>query len=297
MSKERQTDSLTGLLKEALPAERHAELEAVEGLEELLRRHLEEARTQWPTSHLSDETFLRHLASQLPAGKVSEVLCVVQAADLYLACACSTGEPSALAAFERHILRHIPARLGRLSPSVVEEVLQVLRERLLVARGNTPPKIASYGGRGPLLTWVGIVAARIAGELVGRDERLQLVAEPPEELARLLAPDDPEYALLREDARQLLVESLRKAVAVLPEQERALLRLHHFHGFTMDRLTLMYGGSRSGVARRVADARKLLLEHVRMELAPRLKQDRLALESLLGLVSSRLDISLQGLLD
>lgn len=115
--------------------------------------------------------------------------------------------------------------------------------------------------------------------------------------AHSVARRAPEYALLREDARQLLVESLRKAVAVLPEQERALLRLHHFHGFTMDRLTLMYGGSRSGVARRVADARELLLERVRMELAPRLKQDQLALESLLGLVNSRLDISLHGMLD
>lgn len=86
-------------------------------------------------------------------------------------------------------------------------------------------------------------------------------------------------------------------MAVLSEQERTLLRLHHFHGFTMDRLTLMYGGSRSGVARKVADAREQLLERVRMELAPRMKQDQLALESLLGLVSSRLDISLLGLLD
>ncbi|WP_223785717.1 sigma factor-like helix-turn-helix DNA-binding protein [Myxococcus sp. AS-1-15] len=240
---------------------------------------------------------MRHLAQHLPPAKASEVIRILQGADLYLACACSTEEPSALRAFEQHILRHIPARLGRLSPNMVEEVLQVLRERLLVASGNTPPRIASYGGRGPLLSWVGIVAARIAGELVDRDERLQLVAEPPAELARLLAPSDPEYALLREDARQLLAESLRKAIAELPEQERTLLRLHHFHGFTMDRLALMYGGSRSGVARRVADVRKLLLERVRMELAPRLKQDQLALESILGLLSSRLDISLQGLLD
>ncbi|MFY2560633.1 RNA polymerase subunit sigma-70 [Corallococcus terminator] len=297
MSEEQKTPTLTALLREALPRERRAELEAVEGLEALLHHHVEAARTQWPTLPRPDAAFMRHLAQQLPAGKVSEVMRILQGADLYLACACATGEPSALRAFEQHVLRHIPARLGRLSPSMVEEVLQVLRERLLVASGNTPPRIASYGGRGPLLSWVGIVAARIAGELVGRDERHQLVAEPPEELARLLAPSDPEYALLREDARQLLVESLRKAVAVLPEQERALLRLHHFHGFTMDRLTLMYGGSRSGVARRVAQARELLLERVRMELAPRLKQDQLALESLLGLVSSRLDISLQGLLD
>lgn len=84
---------------------------------------------------------------------------------------------------------------------------------------------------------------------MNRDERLQLVTEPPEELARLLAPSAPEYALMREDTRQFLVEPLRKAMAVLPEQERPLLRLHHFHGLTMDRLRLMYGGSRPGCSR------------------------------------------------
>ncbi|MCP3100325.1 RNA polymerase subunit sigma-70 [Myxococcus sp. K15C18031901] len=297
MSTQSKTRSLTALLREHLPRERHTELDAEERLEVLLHEHIETARTAWPMLPLSDETFLRHLALQLPAGKVSKVIRIIQAADLFLSCACATGASSALKAFEQHILRHIPARLGRLPPNSGEEVLQVLRERLLVASGSTPPRIASYGGRGPLLAWVGIIATRIAGELVGRDERLQLVAEPPEELARCLAPRDPEYALLREDARQLLAESLRKAVAVLPEQERTLLRLHHIHGFTMDRLTLVYGGSRSAVARRVSDARRLLLEHVRKELAPRLKQDQVALESLVGLVGSRLDISFNGLLD
>lgn len=297
MSDERNAGSLAALLREHLPRGQSAELEAVEELEALLHGHVKAARAAWPTLPLPTESFLRHLARHLPAGKTLEVLRILHAADLYLACACSTGESAALRAFEQHVLRLVPSRLGRVSPSMLDEVLQMLRERLLVAGGGTPPKIASYGGRGPLLTWVVIIAARIAGELVGRDERHQLVAEPPEELARLLAPSNPEYALLREDARQVLVESLRKAVAVLPEQERTLLRLHHFHGFTMDRLTLLYGGSRSGIARRIADARELLLERVRMELTPRLEQDPLSLESLLGLVSSRMDISLHGLLD
>jgi len=297
MSEEQKTGSLAALLREHLPRAQRAELDAVENLEALLLGHVEAARTEWPTLPLPAESFIRHLAHHLPAGKAAEVMRNLRGADLYLACACATEAPSALRAFEQHILRHIPARLGKVSPTLAEEVLQVLRERLLVGNGNTPPRIASYGGRGPLLTWVSIIAARITRELVGRDERHQLVAEPPEELARLLAPSDPEYALLREDARQLLAESLRKAVAVLSEQERTLLRLHHFHGFTMDRLALIYGSSRSNVARKVADAREQLLERVRMELAPLLKQDQLALESLLGLVSSRLDISLLGLLN
>ncbi|QRN94363.1 RNA polymerase subunit sigma-70 [Archangium violaceum] len=296
MSEERKTGALAALLREHVPLAQRAELEAVEGLEALLHKHVEAARNAWPTSRLPVEVFVRHLARHLPAGKASEVLRILHGADLYLACACATGETSALRAFEQHILRHIPARLGALSASMLEEVLQVLRERLLVGSEEAPPKIASYGGRGPLLTWVSITAGRIAGELVGHNGRELLVNEPPEAFARMLASGNPEHELLREDARQLLVEVLRKAVATLPEHERALLRLHHFHGFTMDRLALMYGDSRSGVARKVASARELLLERVHAELAPQLKQDRLAMESLLGLVRSQLDISIRRLL-
>ncbi|RKH47594.1 sigma factor-like helix-turn-helix DNA-binding protein [Corallococcus sicarius] len=297
MSEQPKTNPLTALLREHLPPKQRAELEAVEELEALLHKHVEAARTAWPTLLLPTEDFVRHLSRHLPVGKAAEVLRILHGADLYLACACATGEPAALRAFEQHILRYIPARLGAVSPSMVEEVLQTLRERLLVGSAEAPPRIERYGGRGPLLTWVGITAARIAGELVERNGREVLVDEPPEAFARMLATGNPEHELLREDARQFLVEAVRKGVATLSERERALLRLHYFHGFTMDRLALMYGDSRSGVARKVAQARELLLERVHAELATRLKQDTLAVQSLLGLVRSQLDISLHRLLD
>ncbi len=102
--------------------------------------------------------------------------------------------------------------------------------------------------------------------------------------------------MLREDTRQLLGAVLEKVVATLPEKERALLHLHHFHGVTMDRLALMYGDTRSGVARKVAHARERLLKRVHAELATRLKQDPITLESLLGMVRTQLDLSIQRML-
>ncbi|MFP2931337.1 RNA polymerase subunit sigma-70 [Pyxidicoccus sp. 3LG] len=296
MSGEENTGALAALLREHVSPALRAELEAVEELETQLRKHVEAARAAWPTLPLPAEAFMRHLAHHLPVGKAAETLRILQGADLYLACACAMGEPLALRAFEQDVLRYIPSRLGALSPSMVEDVLQVLRERLLVASAETPPRIGGYGGRGPLLTWVGITAARIGAKLVERNGREVLSNDAPESFVRMLASGDPEHALLREDARQLLVETLREVVAGLSERERALLRLHYFHGFTMDRLALMYGDSRSGVARKVSLARQLLLEGVQAELAGRLKQDSLALESLLGLVRSQLDISLHRML-
>lgn len=297
MSGTRDTGSLSALLRAHAPPERLTGLEAVEGLEALLRELLEAGKVAWPTVTLAPETFVRHLARHLSGEGGAEVLRQLHGADLYLACACAVGERHALLAFEQQILKKVPARLGQLAESTVDEVLQVMRQRLLVGRGDIPPRIADYSGRGPLLAWVRIIGVRIVGELASQDGRQELFDEPPESLARMLAPDDPERELLKEDSRQALVMALRTALAAMPERERALLRLHHIHGLTMDRLATMYGEPRSSIARRVMQARERLLKLTRGELASRLKLEGSELESLLGLVRSRLDLSLHRLMD
>jgi RNA polymerase sigma-70 factor (ECF subfamily) len=297
MSGTRDTDPLSALLRAHAPPERLVWLDGVEDLETLLRELLEKGRGAWPSVSLAPETFVRHLARHLPGEGGAEVLRQLHAADLYLACACAMGERQALLVFEQQILQKVPARLGQLAESTVDEVLQVMRQRLLLGRGDTPPRIADYSGRGPLLAWVRIIGVRIVGELASQDGRQELFDEPPETLARMLASEDPERELLKEDSRQVLASALRTALAAMPERERALLRLHHIHGLTMDRLATMYGEPRSSIARRVMQARERLLKLTRGELASRLKLEGAELESLLGLVSSRLDLSLNRLMD
>ncbi len=295
MSQERELGPLSALLLAHMPSERSGALEQLDGLEVLLRTHYAAGQAQWPSVPLGPERFMRHLARHLPEGS-GEALRPLHGADLYLACACAESEPRALHAFEEHVLQRVPPRLGQLPEATVDDVLQELRQRLLLGRGDAPPRIADYSGRGPLLAWVRIIAARIAGELAHQQGRQVLFEEPPEVLARMLSANDPERELLREDSRQALAEALRKALALLPERERALLRLHHLHGLTMDRLSAMYGESRSGVARRVAQARERLLKLTRQELSSRLNLAGAEVESLLGLVQSRLDLSLRQLM-
>ncbi|OJT18057.1 RNA polymerase subunit sigma-70 [Archangium sp. Cb G35] len=297
MSGTREDESLSALLRAHVPPERSAGWEGVEGLETLLRELLGKGREAWPAVTLPAETFVRHLARHLPAEGGAEVLRQLHGADLYLACACAVGERHALLAFEQHVLQKVPARLGQIAASTADEVLQVMRQRLLLGRGDTPPRIADYSGRGSLLSWVRIIGVRIVGELASQDGRQELFDEPPETLARMLAPGDPERDLLKENSRQALVTALRTALAAMPEGERALLRLHHIHGLTMDRLATMYGEPRSSIARRVMHARERLLKLTRGELASRLRLDGSELESLLGLVRSRLDLSLNRLMD
>jgi RNA polymerase sigma-70 factor (ECF subfamily) len=292
MSEAREPGALSALLRAHVPPERSTALEQVDGLEAQLRGHYAAGQAQWHSVPLGPERFVRHLAQHLPEGS-GDALRQLHGADLYLACACAQGEPRALHAFDQHILQRVPPRLGQLSQTTVEDVLQELRQRLLLGRGDIPPRIADYSGRGPLLAWVRIIAARIVGELAHQQGRQVLFDEPPEVLTRMLSSNDPERELLREDSRQALAEALRKALTVLPERERALLRLHHLHGLTMDRLAAMYGESRSSVARHVAQARERLLELTRQELSSRLKLAGVEVESLLGLVQSRLDLSLR----
>lgn len=288
--------TLAELLHPHLPQAVRAQVEAVEGLEALLESHLAAARAAWPEVALPVEDFLGHVARHLPAQGAAEVLRQLHGADLYLACACVRGTPAALRAFEQHVLKKVPGRLGPLPRATVDEVLQVLRERLLLGRDGAPPKLMDYSGRGPLVAWVRITAARLAGELARRDGRQELFDEPPEALARMLSTEGPDHELLRRDSRELLTDVLQKVLAALPERERTLLRLHHLHGFTMDRLAVVYGESRSTMQRQVAHARERLLKLTRAELAARMRLEATELESLLGLVRSRLDLSLHRLL-
>jgi RNA polymerase sigma-70 factor, ECF subfamily len=270
---------------------------SLKGREAVLRELLDAGQAAWPSVTLDPERFMRHLARHLPGEESPEVLRKIQGADLYLACACAEGDREALREFERHILHKVPARARQLPPSTVDEVRQVLRRRLLVGSGDAPPKIADYSGRGPLLTWVRIIAVRIVGELASQDGRHELFDEPPEAIERMLAPEDPERALLKKDSRQAVTAALKSALAALSEQERTLLRLHHVHGFTMNRLATMYKEPRSTLALRVSQARTRLLKLTRAALVTTLRIDTPELESLLGLVRSRLDLSLRGLME
>jgi RNA polymerase sigma-70 factor (ECF subfamily) len=248
---------------------------------------------------LAQEAFLAHLAGRLPAqpeGGAVEALRRLHGADLLLACACAHGEPHALRAFEGEVLQRAVSQLAGLAPSCADELRQLLRHRLLVGQGGALPKVADYSGRGPLLAWVSICAVRARRELGAPDARGEGLDALPEALARVLAADDPEQAVLRGDSRQALTRSLEAALACLGERERALLRLHHLHGLSMDQLAAVYGTSRSGVAREVAGARERLRRLTLHELSSRLRLSGPELESLLGMVDSRLELSLHRLM-
>jgi RNA polymerase sigma-70 factor (ECF subfamily) len=268
----------------------------VEGaaLDEALRRLFAEGRGAWPALDLSAETFVGHLAAHRvldePSGRV-------HAADLYLAAACAAGVSGAIEAFERAHLRRVGSFLAQMRPaaSLVDEVTQILREKLFVGRDGRPPRIAEYGGRGALASWLRVMAVRAAIDLRrAGGEAAAEAGEDPESRSVPSAEADPEIAYIKQRYAAEINEAFRRAAAALGEEQRELLRLHFIEGATLEQLAARLGVHRATVARRIAAAREAVADEARRILEARLGARTAELRSLVGLVRSQLDLSLPG---
>jgi RNA polymerase sigma-70 factor (ECF subfamily) len=278
-------------------------LAAVEDLEGLLQRHLKTARTAWPDVRLAAEDFVRHLGERVAREREpAKALAEVCAADLFLACACAHAEARALAHFDACLTREVRTalRASTTPPQVAEEVLGILRERLLVAPAGERPRVATYSGRGSLSSWVRVAAVRAALNLqaqqregVAREDASSSSGERP-----LPAPRgaDPELSFLKRHYRADFKAALEAAITSLAPEQRALLRQHFLEGLSIDELGRRHGVHRSTAARWVVRGREALLDGMRAQLMRRLAVSAPELDSLMNLMSSQLDVSLGGLL-
>jgi RNA polymerase sigma-70 factor (ECF subfamily) len=254
---------------------------------------LEAGRVAWPGVDVDPESYARFVDERAGEGVDPGAL---HAADLYLACAAAAGDARALAAFERRYIADVPSFLARVerSPAALEEVQQALRDLLFVARPGRPPKIAEYAGRGTLGSWLRVVTVRLHHNLRRQDrDHAPLEDEgPPAPL-----PDgSPELALLRAHGGAAFNHALRDAFAALSTRDRSLLRLHFLDGLNVDQLGLVFGVHRATAARWLAAAREQLTAGTLALLRERLALSQEELSSLMGLLRSRLSVSLRGLL-
>lgn len=258
-------------------------------LDAALRDAWEAGRRAWPGVDLDAETFVAHLARHAAAARTAADLATIRAADLYLACACCRGDPRAMAAFQRAFIANVPifASQRRARPGLVEDFKQMLAERLLVAAGTEPPRIAGYSGRGSLAGWVRVAAARLAMNL--QEATLQHdPLEAPDTLAALVAAPDPELAILKARYAREFKDAFEAALGELSPQERNVLRFHFLQGLTGDRMAAIYDVSRRTVHRWIEDARASVLDRTRRALAARLSLSAHELDSLMQLLRSDL---------
>jgi RNA polymerase sigma-70 factor (ECF subfamily) len=250
---------------------------------------VEAGRTRWPTIAVAPEAVTRYLARHEEPPRPAHH------GDLYLACACSLGDAGALAELDRRYLAALPGQLRHLDPrpEIAAEVGQELRARLLTAPAGAVPRIAGYGGRGPLGGWLRTVAVRLAIDLRRREPSVS-VSAPRVDL--LVAGHDPELAFLKAQHQDAFRTALHEALAALGDRDRKLLRLHLVTGLSAVRIATIFHVNHSTVSRWLSAATAAILADVRRNLTTRLRLAPGEFESLARLVQSQLDVSLARLL-
>lgn len=252
------------------------------------------ASERWPGVAVSADELRRVIAEGLARNEALPS----HADELALATACLAGQAEALRHFDREYLGSVGASVRRLvaGPHEVEDLKQRLRERLVVGDKSTPPKLATYRGRGSLRAWVEIAAKREAltarrSELArrGREETTATEVDPT-------ALADPEIARMREHYGPTFREAFVRGIAGLDARDRTLLRAYFVEQLSLDQLGVMLGVHRVTAWRHVLSARERCLESIRRELRGALRTTPSELESLMGVMGEDFHITLSRLL-
>lgn len=246
----------------------------------------EAAGTAFPGLAVDARAFETYVCTQCPPGVSVGELAL---SDLYLAFACLSGVPGAVALFERMYTAELAYALRSLDPGARADARQILHARLFV---GDDPKIATYTGRGPLRRWLRVVVGRIALELVAKREP---IADEWEVAALPVAADDPELAYWKARYRAEYKRAFADALGALADRDRTVLAQYHVDGLTIDQLGTLYDVHRVTASRWVLKAQDELRGKIVDYLSERLGLSAAGLASVTRLVRSQLTLSLARL--
>lgn len=264
-----------------------------EPLAGLTRAHAE-ARARWPNLSVSAD----QLAASLGALTIEPAWMEARGSELVLAHAAASGDPVAVAAFERDVLgstRAIVRRYAR-EETRTDEVMQQLRIHLLVAEDGSAPRLARFDGRAPLGAWIGMCAARVALQTLRSERSRREVALEWSEALATLPATDPVVEQLRVRHAARVTEALRTACLDLPRRQRAVLRLLFVDGASVDEIAAMYAVHRVTVWRWVQEARAAMSVHVREQLRAVAEDGDPGSVSLVAWAMDQVELSLAGAL-
>jgi RNA polymerase sigma-70 factor (ECF subfamily) len=256
------------------------------GKYEIVRHWFEVGQAAWPAFSLAFEAFEAH-CEQLGVGAQGEP---IEAADLYLCCACAAGIPEALRAMQTRCSAVVEAAVRRIDArdDFVRDTLQELWSKLLV---GSEARVNSYSGRGPLGAWLRVSATRVALDrqrVVRRGDQRQV--ELTERLAA--AEVDVDTALLLARFGRAFQDALRASVSGLSKQERNVLRMHVVGHCSIDEIGRAYQVHRATAARWIERARARIYAEVREALCLEHQLTNSEFHSLAGLLGTELELSL-----
>jgi RNA polymerase sigma-70 factor len=194
------------------------------------------------------------------------------AGSVYLCGACALQRPTGLRMLEGVYFPAVRetiarARLGADVVDDVDDVLQTVRERLLV---EPELRIAKYRGNGPLRAWLGVIASNAIRDRM-RCKREGYSLRETSWSSEMVEPADVEssewMSLSRECTRPVEV-ALNRAILKLENKHRRLLELHFVHGVGIDDLAPLIGAHRSSVARQIKRIVRMLADAVHRQLLP-----------------------------
>ncbi|HOX44165.1 MAG TPA: sigma-70 family RNA polymerase sigma factor [Myxococcota bacterium] len=269
-------------------------------LDEALGAAWEAGARAWPGVDLPREAFAAWLAARLPpGGQGLAALAALRAPDLYLACAAARGDPAAQRALGGLCAELLRLELPRLGLQAVEldDLLQRVLDKLLVAAPGRAARLEQYAGQGALRSWLRVVARREA-----LDRKALVVREVPwqeeslEDVLGALSAADPELEQLKGQYRQEFKAAFGEAFGALDARERNLLRHLVFDRLSMEQIGALYHVHQSTVSRWLAKVHARLLSGTLRALGGRLRVGRREADSILRLIQSRLEVSMRRLL-
>lgn len=253
----------------------------------------DEAAATWPGVSVDKAALVAAMRAKL-AAEDPPALTVSGVAELHLALACARGDAAAIAIFDREYLDVVRAALStmKLPAATIEDIRSVVRDKLLLADADQPPRVVAYAGHGRLRGLIQVTATRAAIDRIRHEER---EAELPAD-DQLAAAGDVELSLIKAQYREAFVAGFTVAVQTLERRDRNLLRLHLLGGVTLEQLAQMYGVHRATVVRWLAAARSALFEATRAHVATSIGAPADELDQMFELVRSRVELSVERLL-
>jgi RNA polymerase sigma-70 factor, ECF subfamily len=293
------TESLVRPFLAAVPASVRPTLEGLGDLDRRLWSLVAEGRAAWPDLVVDAKQLVAFVARHVTTDLAEAALDGLRPADLYLACACASGDPRALAAFDRDYMKEVDIALARMrvGPPRLADVKQLVRQRLFVGGGTagaptSAGKIAEYGGRGDLRRWVRSVAVRTCLNDLRKGKREILVDDDHLIAQHAIAQDDPEVEYMKRTYANEFKSAFSAALAQLGAREQTLLRYHHVDGLNIDEIGAIYRVHRVTAFRWIEKAKDQLVKATLDTLRARLKLPAEELDSVLRMIRSQIHLSL-----
>jgi RNA polymerase sigma-70 factor (ECF subfamily) len=264
--------------------------------DDVMEAHARAARAAWPDIVVEPARFAAEVQRRI-AGAEGVTVASVKGPDVWIAIACVDGNEKAILAVTEMLRREVQFAATKTTASreQIEDVVAKLSHVLFIDEPTRPAALRDYSGRGDLKSYLRVTAMRELVKVVNKGRR-EVGIEDDELLDRIVPHSDPELSILRAQYHDVVDAAMRAALQTLDERGRALLRHAFVDGWNVDRVGELYKVHRATAARWIAAVRDQLGEHIRDELAQRLRVPVDDVDSIIRLVQSRIDVSLARVL-